>query len=248
MLVLFVPRWGMSGSYTERTSPPLLGEKNAENENTHDAATTTTSMGDSFTCVTAARSCLLRLTPALLKLRAWRLCDRACYALRSRCENIALVGVADCCFADCCFCIAYSAEELEEFKEAFALFDDKGENAIDAAKLGTVLRSLGFTPTEADVSDMTSKAGASVTYEALLGFVQQAKEKTVKESDVSDALKVFDKEGNGSIPVDEVKRILSQLGEKLSDKEVTAILQEADPRKTGAVQFDFFLGMVKAFN
>ena len=40
-----------------------------------------------------------------------------------------------------------------------------------SAKLGTVLRSLGFTPTEADVEDMQSKAGASVNFDALLGFI-----------------------------------------------------------------------------
>jgi hypothetical protein len=40
-----------------------------------------------------------------------------------------------------------------------------------SAKLGTVLRSLGFTPTEADVEDMQGKAGASVNFDALLGFI-----------------------------------------------------------------------------
>ena len=46
---------------------------------------------------------------------------------------------------------------------------------------------------------------------------------------------------------DEVKRILSQLGEKLSAREVDAILAEADPRRSGQVPYDFFVGMVKAF-
>eukprot|EP01052_Picozoa_sp_SAG31_P000300 SAG31_NODE_9_length_42330_cov_441.979162_15_plen_64_part_00 len=35
-----------------------------------------------------------------------------------------------------------------------------------------------------------------------------------------EALKVFDKDGNGYIKTDEVKRILSQLGEKLTAREV----------------------------
>ena len=48
-------------------------------------------------------------------------------------------------------------------------------------------------------------------------------------------------------PQDEVKRILSQLGEKLSAREVEAILAEADPRRSGQVPYDFFVGMVKAF-
>lgn len=61
---------------------------------------------------------------------------------------------------------------------------------------------------------------------------------------MTEALKVFDKDGNGYIKTDEVKRILSQLGEKLSAREVEAIIQEADPRRSGQVPYDFFVGMV----
>ena len=153
-----------------------------------------------------------------------------------------------------------------------------------SGKLGTVLRSLGFTPTEADVEEMQGKAGPTVNFDGLLGFISAAKAKTIKEPDVVEALKVFDKDGNGFIktvrgrgrppalpppppahltggappparppdrcrpwPQDEVKRILSQLGEKLSAREVEAILAEADPRRSGQVPYDFFVGMVKAF-
>lgn len=74
--------------------------------------------------------------------------------------------------------------------------------------------------------------------------LRAAKAKTIKEQDVTEALKVFDKDGNGYIKTDEVKRILSQLGEKLSAREVEAIIAEADPRRSGQVPYDFFVGMV----
>ena len=62
-----------------------------------------------------------------------------------------------------------------------------------------MLRSLGFTPTEADVEEMQGKAGATVNFDGLLGFISAAKAKTIKEPDVVEALKVFDKDGNGFI-------------------------------------------------
>ena len=68
-----------------------------------------------------------------------------------------------------------------------------------SGKLGTVLRSLGFTPTEADVEEMQGKAGPTVNFDGLLGFISAAKAKTIKEPDVVEALKVFDKDGNGFI-------------------------------------------------
>ena len=62
-----------------------------------------------------------------------------------------------------------------------------------------MLRSLGFTPTEADVEEMQGKAGPTVNFDGLLGFISAAKAKTIKEPDVVEALKVFDKDGNGFI-------------------------------------------------
>ena len=59
--------------------------------------------------------------------------------------------------------------------------------APQSGKLGTVLRSLGFTPTEADVEEMQGKAGATVNFDALLGFISAAKAKTIKEPDVVEA-------------------------------------------------------------
>jgi calmodulin len=72
---------------------------------------------------------------------------------------------------------------------------------------------------------MQSKAGTTVNFDSLLGFISQAKAKTIKEQDVVEALKVFDKDGNGYIKTDEVKRILSQLGEKLTSREVCRSLE-----------------------
>ena len=47
-----------------------------------------------------------------------------------------------------------SAEEREEFVEAFNLFDRDGDGSISVKELGTVLRSLGQNPTEAEIQAM----------------------------------------------------------------------------------------------
>ena len=42
---------------------------------------------------------------------------------------------------------------VTEFKEAFSLFDKDGDGTITTKELGTIMRSLGHTPTEAELQD-----------------------------------------------------------------------------------------------
>uniref|UniRef100_A0A672N2P1 Calmodulin n=1 Tax=Sinocyclocheilus grahami TaxID=75366 RepID=A0A672N2P1_SINGR len=45
----------------------------------------------------------------------------------------------------------------QEFKEAFSLFDKDGDGTITTKELGTVMRSLGQNPTEAELQDMINE-------------------------------------------------------------------------------------------
>ena len=49
---------------------------------------------------------------------------------------------------------------LLEFKEAFSLFDKDGDGTITTKELGTVMRSLGQNPTEAELQDMINEVDA----------------------------------------------------------------------------------------
>lgn len=52
---------------------------------------------------------------------------------------------------------------LPEFKEAFSLFDKDGDGTITTKELGTVMRSLGQNPTEAELQDMINEVDADGT-------------------------------------------------------------------------------------
>lgn len=47
--------------------------------------------------------------------------------------------------------------QIAEFKEAFSLFDKDGDGTITTKELGTVMRSLGQNPTEAELQDMINE-------------------------------------------------------------------------------------------
>ena len=52
-----------------------------------------------------------------------------------------------------------------EFKEAFSLFDKDGDGTITTKELGTVMRSLGQNPTEAELKDMINEVDADGWFE-----------------------------------------------------------------------------------
>merc|ERR1712060_688546 len=51
---------------------------------------------------------------------------------------------------------------------------------------------------------------------------------TDSEEELKEAFRVFDKDGNGFISAAELRHIMTNLGEKLTDEEVDEMLREAD--------------------
>nr|CAD7392687.1 unnamed protein product [Timema cristinae] len=69
-------------------------------------------------------------------------------------------------------------EQIAEFKEAFSLFDKDGDGTITTKELGTVMRSLGQNPTEAELQDMINEVDADVLDYADTGLVVNDKHAT----------------------------------------------------------------------
>lgn len=55
---------------------------------------------------------------------------------------------------------SHANTRFAEFKEAFSLFDKDGDGTITTKELGTVMRSLGQNPTEAELQDMINEVDA----------------------------------------------------------------------------------------
>jgi Ca2+-binding EF-hand superfamily protein len=59
-------------------------------------------------------------------------------------------------------------------------------------------------------------------------------------------LKVFDKDGGGQISASELRHVLTSLGEKLTDDEVDALLENLSITSTGSVNCSEFVASVMA--
>ena len=92
-------------------------------------------------------------------------------------------------------------EQIAEFKEAFSLFDKDGDGTITTKELGTVMRSLGQNPTEAELQDMINEVDAdgngTIDFPEFLTMMARKMKDTDSEEEIREAFRVFDKDGNG---------------------------------------------------
>jgi calmodulin len=96
-------------------------------------------------------------------------------------------------------------------------------------ELGTVMRSLGQNPTEAELADMVNEVDAdgngTIDFPEFLTMMARKMKDTDSEEEILEAFKVFDKDGNGFISAAELRHIMTNLGEKLTDEEVHRVSQ-----------------------
>ncbi len=119
----------------------------------------------------------------------------------------------------------FNEDQILEFQEAFLLYDNRGDGKIPVAMIGDVMRALGQNPTESDVKKLVHehRADDRVSFETFLPILAAifARRSTDTTDDFVEGLRHFDKDGNGFISSAELRHLLTTLGEKLNDEEVS---------------------------
>ncbi|CAM5086013.1 unnamed protein product [Eretmochelys imbricata] len=139
-------------------------------------------------------------------------------------------------------------EQIAEFKEAFSLFDKDGDGSITTGELGTVMRSLGQNPTEAELQDMVGEldtdGSGTVDFPDFLSLMARKMRDMDSEEEIREAFRVFDEDEIGYISAAELRHVMTNLGEKLTDEEVDEMIKEADADGNGQVNYEEFVRMM----
>lgn len=115
---------------------------------------------------------------------------------------------------------------------------------IEAARVITLIRAVGETPTQAKMNHIAkavSDAGGQFTLHDLQHVVATLRadpdNRRPSVNEVEAAFRVFDPAGNGYITKDELTKVLTTFGDVLSKKEVDDLLADADADEQGRIDY-----------
>uniref|UniRef100_A0A6B2LPD5 EF-hand domain-containing protein n=1 Tax=Arcella intermedia TaxID=1963864 RepID=A0A6B2LPD5_9EUKA len=137
-------------------------------------------------------------------------------------------------------------EEQTEQCEIFKLFANECGH-ITNEQLGEVMRYLGVNPTKAELSAMIKDLGSKeIDREKFLELM--AKQKQVEENikeELTETFKIFDK-GTGTVSRQELRHVLTTIGEPLTEDEIEEMIKEADTSQDGKLVIEDFIKLLLA--
>uniref|UniRef100_A0A1I8B2X1 EF-hand domain-containing protein n=1 Tax=Meloidogyne hapla TaxID=6305 RepID=A0A1I8B2X1_MELHA len=105
----------------------------------------------------------------------------------------------------------FTVEELQEFAQAFKMFDKDGNGTMSIKELGVAMRTLGLNPTEDELLNMVNEYdvdGNGIDFSEFCKMMKEMNKETDQEL-IRLAFRVFDKDGNGYITAQEFRHFMT---------------------------------------
>ncbi|GFP97987.1 calmodulin [Phtheirospermum japonicum] len=141
-------------------------------------------------------------------------------------------------------------EQIAEFHDAFCLIDKDSDGVITVEELASVIQSLNEHPTNEEIQLMLNEADTdgdgTVDFEEFLSVMASKTKENVITDELREAFKVFDRDQDGFISAFELRNVMMNLGEKLSDEEAEQMIREVDLDGDGLVSYEEFARIMLA--
>jgi len=137
-------------------------------------------------------------------------------------------------------------EQVAEFKEVFMLFDKDEDGVITFPEVIMVMKSLGQRPSDDELLEMVREVSEDHMYDTIefnefLQMMSKQQKKGLTQDILKDAFRIFDKDDDGFISVEELRSIMKNMGDKMTDQELDEMLDTADTKRDGLVNYSEFV-------
>lgn len=118
----------------------------------------------------------------------------------------------------------------EYIKRVFLGFDKEGEEEINLQDLPNAIRLCGLAPTETEIQELMITAdpdgSGKVGYEQFLSAVSACFYSFRSADDLREAFRTFDPDSRGAITANDMRYILSNYGDTMTDAEINFFFEE----------------------
>lgn len=108
-----------------------------------------------------------------------------------------------------------------KFQEAFNMIDQNRDGFIEKEDLHDMLASLGKNPTDDYLEAMMNEAPGPINFTMFLTLFGERLQGTDPEDVIKNAFGCFDEENNGFISEDRLRELLTTMGDRFTDEDVS---------------------------
>lgn len=135
--------------------------------------------------------------------------------------------------------------DIQEIAESFKLSDIIEDGMITENEIPRVLSRIGENPRESELQDIINqvdpKGEGLFDFQLFIRLMTFFDRRIITEAEITEAFKVFDRDGGGSIESAELSHVLSSMGDKMTEEEAEGMIAEADKDGDGAVDYAEFV-------
>ena len=135
-------------------------------------------------------------------------------------------------------------DKLKECKIVFDLLDKDKDTKITTKELGDALRICGAAPSQQQlemiIQGLEESGDNLISFEKFLVYFEKFINSQDSEEDIIKEFKKMDRLGNGTISEKDLRNLMSNYGNALSQGEIEDIIQEANVDENGYINIEKF--------
>jgi calmodulin len=113
-----------------------------------------------------------------------------------------------------------------------------------------IMRSLGQNPTEEEILDIMKeidpKSEGETDFEGFLKLMRKKLNEGEMDEELFEAFKTYDKQGRGYYDINEMREVMAEYGERLTEEESLLLFKDIDSDGDGRITFEDFVLMMMA--
>ena len=133
----------------------------------------------------------------------------------------------------------------EEYKKVFESYSKGQEGNVNKQELANIFKAINIDASDEEIKEIIKKMDLEdkkeINYDEFLTIINQREKDVDEEEEVLKAFKVFDKDGNGLININELKDIMLSMGNNWSENEINEMFAEADIDMDGYLNYEDFV-------